>query len=285
MTKLPESPNRTMSRADFDIPAIRRAADAIQSTMMRLNQAGLVYSHWCGQLDAAHLRNGSTQANKGPAYKPLSWAYDDPNIPWFTLWEYSWLYHWSGIWRKRKKRNILSLGGSSCALDATLAEAGHHVTVVEQRPYTAANTLHNAKERGWDMDVVQGDIADLLDLVPDVTYDMMFSTSVIFLAGAAAQRAVAEHLHQKFDINGDGLALMTFDFANPNPKRYLDDPVSHFDWQGFIPLHPEQGFIDNQERHHFFYPDPDKGFYTAGALVQRLDHNRPDPTVRPLLKI
>jgi 2-polyprenyl-3-methyl-5-hydroxy-6-metoxy-1,4-benzoquinol methylase len=268
MTKLPDSPNRTMSREDFDIPAIRRAADAIQATMQRLNAAGLTYSHWCGQLDDAHLRNGSTQANKGPDYKPLSWAYDDANIPWFTLWEYSWLYHWSGIWRKKKKRNILSLGGSSCALDATLAEAGHHVTVVEQRPYTVENTRKNAAARGWDMEVVQGNIADLLDLVPDVTFDMMFSTSVIFLAGVPAQQAVAEHLAQKFDPDGDRLALMTFDFANPNPSRYLDDPVDHFQWRRFAPLSP---FTDNGERHHFFYPDPDKGFYTAGALVQRLE--------------
>lgn len=264
-----KNPNRTMSREDFQFPAIRKAADHVQETMELLHSEGLIYSHWCGQLDDKH--RPSTVANKGPNYEPLTWAYDDESIPWFTLWEYSWLLHCSKIMRKKKPRKILSLGGSSSSLEATLARLGHSVTVIEQRPYTVENARKNAAALSWDMDVIQGDIADIGTLVEDAKFDMVFSTSVLFLAGAIAQEAVARHLWMKMDPSGDGLACTTFDFLNPNPARCVSDPISHFKWDHFSPWPPaKEGFHDNGERHHFYYPDPEKGYYTAGALFQKL---------------
>ncbi len=272
---LPKNPNTTMHRSDLEIPEIRVAADAIQTTQKLLKEQGLKYSHWCGQLDDKPLTNGSTVANKGPDYQPMPWAFDDDNIPWFTLWEYSWLLHWSGLSRlesKSPKQRILSLGGSSSSFELTLARLGHHVTIVEQRPYTVKNTREVAAATGWDIHVIEGGIAGISSLLMNEAhqehgppYDFMVSSSVLFLAGEAAQAAVRRDL-ARLMLPG-GRVCITFDYGNPNPKRTIDDPMAQFKLDGFkVWPHHGMKYRDNKKRYHFFYPDPDKGFYTAGAL-------------------
>jgi hypothetical protein len=88
-----------------------------------------------------------------------------------------------------------------------------------------------------------------------------------------------------------GRAFITFDFLNPNPARYLDNPLTYFSWPGFHPLNmiadletvwtgcvpldpvftPRASFLDNGERYHLYYPEPEKGLYTAGGLIQERD--------------
>jgi len=259
-------PNRTMSKADFEVPAFRAAADAVQETQRLIKAEGLVYSHWCGQLDDAHIP--STVANKGEAYEPLPWSTDDERIPWFTLWEYSWVLSHSGLLDSNKKLRVLSLGGSSSSCEATVARMGHHVTVIEGRPYTADNARKNARHFGWDMLVHHGRFEDLPAILRGAEpFDVVISTNVLFLCGDEARRVIGDHLFEF--VRPGGEAFITFDFGNPNPKRYLDDPYSYFGYSYFEVQAHEVPFLDNGERHHFFYPDPSKGHYTAGAVALR----------------
>jgi len=266
MTKPFLNPNKTMTKADFNIPAFRQAADAVQETQRLLRDRGLVYSHWCGQLDDQHIP--TTIANKGPDYVPLPWAFDDERIPWFTLWEYAWALSTSGALRGVPKKRVLSLGGSSSSCEATVARMGHHVTAIDGRPHTIENARRNAEVFGWDMVLHHGRIEDLLQLVGDQPpFHFMMSTNVLFLCGEPAREAVAKDLHEV--IRPGGGAYITFDFQNPNPKRYLDDPKGYFNYRGFRVHPPESTFQDNGERHHLFYPEPAKGRYTAGAVTLR----------------
>ena len=175
---------------------------------------------------------------------------------------------YSETWNTPRRR-ILSLGGSSSSFELTLARMGHKVTIIEQRPYTCANTREIAKKTGWDIQVLEGKIEDeILTLAGDPSapeFDHVVSINVLHLAGYDAQTACRNLLHNL--IRPGGRASFTFDLLNPNPKRYVDDPFKHFKWAGFKPwgARPEV-FEDNGERGHFFYPDPEKGYYTAGAL-------------------
>ena len=256
--------NRTMSRDDFErYPEMRSAASRIMWAMEQLRSRQLVYSTWVGTINEEHIPN--TILNKGPGYEPLPWFSDDPNIPWFTLWEYCWNLTNSGLLEETESKRVLSLGGSSSAFDALLAMLGHKIVVIERRPHTARNTRKNAAVMGWDVEVLDGDIADMRSLVNGMPlFDYCVSINVLFLSGDEAQQEVRDGLADVVKVGG--VHSFTFDVFNPNPKRFLADPIAHFNVRGFEP--DPGGFVDNGERHHFFYPEPDKGRYTAGGLRQ-----------------
>jgi len=254
-----------MSRADFELPNMRAAADLVQGTMLELKRRGLIYSNWVGTLTPEHYP--TTELNKGPGYEALPWFHDDPNIPWFTLWEYSWVLVNSGVLAAQNPLRILSLGGSSSAFDAFLASLGHNIVVIEARPYTVENTRKNIAEMGWDMEIVLGNIGNVRNLLSGrAPFDLCVSTNVLFLSGEEAQKEVRDGLADI--VRMGGVHCFTFDVFNPNPKRYLADPVAHFDVRGFR-VDPEgEEFYDNGERHHLYYPEPELGRYTAGGLRQ-----------------
>jgi len=233
--------------------------------MREFRAAGLCYSTWVGTLDEAHVPE--TVQNKGPAYEPLPWAYDDRNIPWFTLWEYSWLLANSGLLDIAPTR-VLSLGGNASILEATIARCGHDVTVVDRREYALAIAGRNARRLGYRLRTCPGDFVALAELLGvEEPFTHVVSTSVLFLCGQQARDVVGRQLW-RFVVEG-GLLAFTFDYANPNPKRWLVDPIGHFAFDNFTVVPPSSAFQDAGERHHLYYPDPLKGYYTAGALFMR----------------
>jgi hypothetical protein len=222
------------------------------------------FCSWVGTFNDDH--KPTTELNKGKGYSPVpDWPYD-ADIPWFTVWEYCWTMIHLKAWAKGKTLNVLSLGGNACLLDLALLMDGHSVTLVEQRPYAVDQQIENARLIGCqdNLRAICGKMEDVLCGDP-MEHDAMTSTNVLFLAGEPANRAVADRLRHW--IRPNGRAFFTFDFGNPNPKRTVSDPIKHFEWEDFDPW-PSGEFIDTGSRHHFFYPDPPKGSYTAGALIQ-----------------
>jgi len=259
--------NRTMRKTDFLEPTFRAAADAVQETQRMLNARGLEYTHWCGQLGDAHLE--TTKLNKGPKYEPLEWAYDDARIPWYTLWEYSSVLVATDLLNlELKPKRVLSLGGSASSMEATIARFGHHVEVIDRRRNMLEHAKANAKQMGWDMTFQHADLKDIdrvLQAGNAVPFDVVVSVSVLFLAGGDAREAVREDLQHH--VRPGGIAAITFDFVNPNPERYIDDPEAQLSFQGFQRVGAP--FYDRGDRHHLYYPDESKGHYTAGCLVQQ----------------
>jgi len=258
--------NRTMSLADFEDPAFQDAANLIIETWEEIQKLGGECSTWWGTLDDEHA--SGTLLNKGDDYVRPRWYPEamDHHIPWFTLWEYCWTLIHCGALNTTKKRRFLSLGGAASAFDLTLLRLGHEVVLVEARGYSPVQQARNAALFGRDhmFHAHCMNIADLghLDIKP---VHAMVSTNVIFLAGTDAQAAINTHL-QRF-VEPGGVAAFTYDLFNPNPKRYVSDPLAQFDWDGFEPEEPS--FHDNGERHHVFYPAPEKGKYTAASLLLR----------------
>jgi hypothetical protein len=260
-----------------------------------LLKKGGKFSSWVGTLTQDHVP--STVLNKGPAYEALpGWPWDE-DIPWFTLWEYSWVLRHLKEWTD-KPIHILSLGGNACLLDVTLLARGHTVTLIDRRGLSVQQQQVNARLMGATARL-SAHVGAMEDVIPRLAmasvFTAMTSTNVLFLAGSAARQAVSEQMQEL--IVPAGRAFVTFDYLNPNPVRYLDDPLTYFSWPGFHPLPyssnipeanlekgdlekgierarqpgPGASFFDNGERYHLYYPEPAKGLYTAGGLIQERD--------------
>ena len=255
--------NRTMSLDDFDDVRFREAADFLIYSWFLAKRIGGQCSTWWGTLDDKHVEE--TALNKGPGYSRPSWYPEemDVHIPWFTLWEYCWTLVNSGAMRAKGMR-LLSLGGAASVMDFSLLRMGHHIELVEARSYSPAQQVENLRllECGsLNPHIMSFAQMGMLDIDP---CDAMVSTNVIFLSGEEPQRVISKELKRLVRVGG--VAAFTFDLGNPNPKRLVTDPISHFKWDGFRPVGE---FVDRGDRYHVFYPDVAQGKYTAGSLLQR----------------
>ncbi|MCW2585512.1 MAG: putative S-adenosyl-L-methionine-dependent methyltransferase, partial [Frankiales bacterium] len=60
---------------------------------------------------------------------------------------------------------VVDAGGGTGGFAVPLAEAGHHVTVVDPSPDSLAALQRRAAERGLRVEALQGDLGDLPQLV------------------------------------------------------------------------------------------------------------------------
>jgi hypothetical protein len=257
--------NGTTDPDDFRRGDWKAARELLIAVWRAVEREGSRCSSWWGTLDDAHVPE--TLQNKGPGYlRPRWWPEDiDRQIPWFTLWEYCYVLTRASL-AAREGLHLLSLGGAASMLDLCCMRLGHRVTVLDARTYGVERQQRNAKLLGVDnlLCGYPGRPIENMHLLDGQVFDGMVSTNVIFLAGEAAQRACREKLFEL--IRPDGFACFTFDVGNPNPKRLVTDPVSHFKWHGF---EIDGEWIDNGQRYHFYYPEPMRGYYTAGGMLLR----------------
>lgn len=259
------NPNCTMRRDHFDeFPLLRETADELCKTMRLLHDKDLLYSSWVSSFGDGHIEN--TRIAKGPDYVPLPWAYDDDNIPWFTLWEYSWVLRNSGVLTSEKPLRILDLGGSSSVFDALLGLRGHKVVVVDRNKEALENARYNAEQFGYDLEGIHGDFIQLPVLLAgyEGAFDCVLSVSVLFFCNDICHTVLTRNLHSY--VKPSGLLAFSFDFLNPHPVRFVREPISYFDYVGFSALPKGAVFVDHGERHHLYRLDPSKGHYTAAAL-------------------
>ena len=74
---------------------------------------------------------------------------------------------------------VVDAGGGTGGFAVPLAEAGHHVTVVDPSPDSLAALQRRAAERGLDVAALQGDLTNLPDLVAAGTVDLVLCHSVL----------------------------------------------------------------------------------------------------------
>jgi 2-polyprenyl-3-methyl-5-hydroxy-6-metoxy-1,4-benzoquinol methylase len=76
---------------------------------------------------------------------------------------------------------VVDVGGGTGGFAVPLAEAGHHVTVVDASPDALAALTRRARESGVDdrIRAVQGDADAVADLVPPATADLILCHSVL----------------------------------------------------------------------------------------------------------
>lgn len=91
---------------------------------------------------------------------------------------------------------VVDAGGGTGGFAVPLAEAGHRVTVVDPSPDALAALERRTAERGLSVAAVQGDLADLPQLVAPGSVDLVLCHSVLEVVDdpEAALRVVADVL-------------------------------------------------------------------------------------------
>lgn len=74
---------------------------------------------------------------------------------------------------------VVDAGGGTGGFAVPLAEAGHHVTVVDPSPDSLAALQRRAAERHLDVAALQGDLANLPELITADTVDLVLCHSVL----------------------------------------------------------------------------------------------------------
>lgn len=100
--------------------------------------------------------------------------------------------------RAGESLRVVDVGGGTGGFAVPLAEAGHHVTVIDASPDALASLARRAAETGVDARItaLQGDADQLAQLVPAGNADLVLCHSVLEEVDdpAAVMRAVAEAL-------------------------------------------------------------------------------------------
>jgi S-adenosylmethionine-dependent methyltransferase len=86
---------------------------------------------------------------------------------------------------------VVDAGGGTGGFAVPLAEAGHHVTVVDPSPDSLAALQRRAAERGLRVEALQGDLGDLPQLVAPGSADLVLCHSVLEVVDDARAALVA----------------------------------------------------------------------------------------------
>ena len=133
---------------------------------------------------------------------------------------------------------VVDAGGGTGGFAVPLAEAGHHVTVVDPSPDSLAALARRADERGLGDRVrgLQGDLDDLATLVPPASVDLVLCHSVLQVVDdpAAALAALATSLRQGGRLsllvgNRDAVVLARALAGRPDEAAHaLTDPAGRW---------------------------------------------------------
>ena len=147
---------------------------------------------------------------------------------------------------------VVDAGGGTGGFAVPLAEAGHHVTVVDPSPDSLAALARRADERGLGDRVrgLQGDLDDLASLVPPASADLVLCHSVLQVVDdtAVALAALAATLRQGGRLsllvgNRDAVVLARALAGRPEEAAHaLTDPAGRWGPADGVPRRwtPEQ---------------------------------------------
>ncbi|MBN6054196.1 methyltransferase domain-containing protein [Nonomuraea sp. RK-328] len=155
----------------------------------------------------------------------------------------------------RERLDIVDAGGGTGGFAVPLAELGHTVTVVDPSPDSLAALERRAKEKGVGVRGLQGDLADLADLLDHEGADLVLCHSVLEYVDdpIGAMTAVAGLLRR-----GGAVSVLA---ANPVAAALHRALAGHFDEARAALADPEG---------RWGHRDPTPRRYTAEALSELL---------------
>ncbi|WP_245898744.1 methyltransferase domain-containing protein [Nonomuraea indica] len=155
----------------------------------------------------------------------------------------------------RDRLDIVDAGGGTGGFAVPLAERGHTVTVVDPSPDSLAALERRAKEKGVSVRALQGDAADLAELLDGECADLVLCHSVLEYVEdpAGAMTAVAGLLRP-----GGAVSVLA---ANPVASAVHRALAGHFDEARAALADPRGTWGDR---------DPTPRRYTAEALAELL---------------
>ncbi|NUW39883.1 methyltransferase domain-containing protein [Nonomuraea rhodomycinica] len=155
----------------------------------------------------------------------------------------------------RERLDIVDAGGGTGGFAVPLAELGHTVTVVDPSPDSLAALERRAKEKGVGVRGLQGDLADLADLLDHGGADLVLCHSVLEYVDdpISAMTAVAGLLRR-----GGAVSVLA---ANPVAAAVHRALAGHFDEARAALADPEGRWGDR---------DPTPRRFTAEALSELL---------------
>lgn len=207
--------SKTMDRADLDRPACRTVLVELFGLMRRMQAHGAKYSSWYGALDA--WPSAWEHINRGPDYQPYPGNPDELRIPWFLLWEISWLVANTPI---RPGARILDMGGAGSLFSCYLASRGCELHTIDLQAELCEQAEATASRMGWR---VRGRTMDMRKLeYPDAYFDHIFSVCVfehLPVSGRVECNAEVSRV-----LKPGGTVAYTFDYANPQSFGRIDTP-------------------------------------------------------------
>ncbi|MEU8248986.1 methyltransferase domain-containing protein [Nonomuraea sp. NPDC048916] len=155
----------------------------------------------------------------------------------------------------RDRLDIVDAGGGTGGFAVPLAELGHTVTVVDPSPDSLAALERRAKEKGVGVRALQGDAADLGDLLDRDSADLVLCHSVLEYVEdpISALTAVAGLLRR-----GGTVSVLA---ANPVASAIHRALAGHFDEARAVLADPRGSWGDR---------DPTPRRYTARTLAELL---------------
>ena len=209
------APNKTMDRADLELPECRATLLELLGLMRRMRAKGAKYSSWYGEANG--WPSAWQHVNRSDDYEPYPGNPDELRVPWFLLWEIVWLVSNTPL---RGGGRVLDMGGAGSLFSCFLASRGHEVHAIDLQQELCEQAEQTAAVMGWRLIPRRMDMTNLS--FPDAYFDHVFSVCVFEHLPVSGRIACNEHVARV--LKPGGTAAYTFDYANPQSFGRLDTP-------------------------------------------------------------
>lgn len=209
------TPNKTMERSDLENPECRAILIELFGLIRRMGAAGAAYSSWYGRVD--NWPGTWEHINRGADYMPYPGNPDELNVPWYLLWEISWLAANTPI---RRGARVLDMGGAGSLFSCFLAHRGCEVHTIDLDESLCRRADETARRMGWRLHARRMDMT-ALDYPAD-SFDHVFSVCVFEHLPVSGRIECNTHVRRV--LKPGGTAAYTFDYANPQSFGRIDTP-------------------------------------------------------------
>ena len=236
--------NKTMDRADLEIPAARKIVGELNGLITDFRARGLRISSWYGALDLPDDPASSERVNRGYRYHPLDGAADDRLFPWFLYWEIVWLSLNNEF---QPGQRLLDLGGCSSLFSVYMASKGLEVTAVDLSRRLVFNGKRLARATGWPLRNVRRDISKLTVREP---FDHVTSICVYEHVPISGRIRLGAEVGRF--LRPGGSYSITFDYLNPSRLAAIDSPndvEQQFVQPTGLHVRGNRTFLDNGKRY------------------------------------
>lgn len=206
-----------MDRDDLSQHACREVVGELHELMRWMRSKKLPYSNWYGASELQPFEKETERLNRGRNYQPFPGGFDDQNIPWFLLWEISWLFVHANA---KAGMRALDLGGSGSIFSYYLAWKGLDVTTIDIKPDLVSMATNVAERTSWNLRAYHLDMTQM-EFAP-ASFDLIFSVCVYEHLPKDA-RIVTDRKIRNL-LRPGGKFCITFDYQNPDREMRISSP-------------------------------------------------------------